>query len=146
MWTVTGALASLVFRRAGAREDAVGHVGTEQPDAGDTGDFMALVGQGVGNLIDHRHHQHADEAAPRIALLLGTAGAGTAFPQQLAGAQIHQAGAGGDNRLAGDDQIAGAVVLDVEVQRGIGTVDGGFFPVKVSEKVSIPMLASIWFP
>ena len=84
---------------------------------------MALVGKGVGNLIDHRHHQHADEAAPRIALLLGTAGAGTAFPQQLAGAQIHQAGTGGDHCLAGDDQIAGAVLLDVEVEGGIGSVD-----------------------
>ncbi|MNF60712.1 hypothetical protein D3C84_423340 [compost metagenome] len=84
---------------------------------------MALVGDGVGNLIDDSHHQHADEAASRIALLFGTACAGAAFPQQLAGAQIHQAGAGGDHSLAGDDQIAGAVVLDVEVQRGIGTVD-----------------------
>ncbi|MNR23056.1 hypothetical protein D3C85_1400520 [compost metagenome] len=56
-------------------------------------------------------------------MLLGAARARGAFPQQLASAQIHQTGAGRDHSRAGYQQIAGAIVLDVEIERGIGTID-----------------------
>ena len=90
--------------------------------AGDAGDRVRAVRRAFDDLADDGLNQQTHQAAARIAAFR-TGGGGRAVPQNLFGAQIDQARFRSDAALARDHRVAGAVFLDGDVERGVGTED-----------------------